>query len=108
MTTILVIHLSRVEGLLDQGDEVLLAGRLLLPRRRRLGLVVWRVGYRDCPSDVAGRGTLLQSFEPVGRGFRGEVRARARDLDQRELERQPRVAALAHVVDRDGEQVTEP
>ena len=33
---------------------------------------------------------------------------RSRHLDDRELERQPRVASLTHVLDRDGEQIDEP
>ena len=37
-----------------------------------------------------------------------QVGAGPRHLDERELERQPRVAALAHVVDGDREQVAEP
>jgi len=37
-----------------------------------------------------------------------EICTRSRHLDERELERQARVGALAHVLDRDGEQVDEP
>ena len=37
----------------------------------------------------------------------GEVGLRPRHLDERELERQPRVAALALVLEHDGEQVDE-
>ena len=39
------------------------------------------------------------------RATRARGRPRPRHLDERELEREPRVAALAHVVDGDGEQV---
>ena len=50
-------------------------------------------------------GPRLEQLEPVGERVAREVGLRARDLDERELERQPRVAALAHVVDGDREQV---
>src|SRR5215212_3435875 len=50
----------------------------------------------------------LQLLEPVGERLTGEIRSGTRDLDQRQLERQARIAALAHVLDRDGEQVDEP
>ena len=36
-----------------------------------------------------------------------EIAVRARHPDERKLERQPRVAALAHVLDRDGQEVDE-
>ena len=48
---------------------------------------------------------LLEPLEAEGDRLAGEVARRARHLDERELERQARVAALAHVVDRDREQV---
>ena len=47
----------------------------------------------------------LEHLEPVRERIAGEVGLRAGDLDERELERQPRIAALAHVVDGDREQV---
>ena len=47
----------------------------------------------------------LEQLEPVGERVARQVGLRARDLDERELERQARVAALAHVVDGDREQV---
>ena len=53
-------------------------------------------------------GGPLQELEPVRGRLAREISRRARDLDQRELQRQPRVAALAHVLDRHGEQVAEP
>ena len=52
--------------------------------------------------------SLLQPLEPEGDRLAGEVARGPRHLDERELERQARVAALAHVVDRDREQVDEP
>ena len=53
-------------------------------------------------------GAALQQLEPVRGRLAREISRRARDLDERELERQPRVAALAHVLDRHREQVAEP
>ena len=50
----------------------------------------------------------LELLEPIRERLAGEVRAGTRDLDQRELERQPGVAALAHVLDCDREQIDEP
>ena len=58
---------------------------------------------------VARRGSArLELLEAVGGRLAREVGARPRHLDERELERQARVAALADVVDGDGEQVDEP
>jgi hypothetical protein len=54
------------------------------------------------------RGRVLELLEAVGDRLALEVRRRTRDLDERELERQARVAALAHVVDGHREQVAEP
>ena len=51
---------------------------------------------------------LLEQLEPVGQRLLREVGARARDLHERELERKARVAALAHVVDCQGQEVAEP
>ena len=51
---------------------------------------------------------LLDLVEPVGERLAREVGARARHLHECELERQARVAALAHVLDRDGQQIAEP
>ena len=51
---------------------------------------------------------LLELLEPERDRLARQVGAGPRHLDERELERQPRVAALAHVLDRDGEQVAEP
>ena len=53
-------------------------------------------------------GAALEQLEPVRGRLAREVGRRARHLDQRELERQARVAALAHVLDRHREQVAEP
>ena len=52
--------------------------------------------------------SLLQLLEAEGKGFAGEIGARTRDLHQRELERQTWIAALSHVLDRDGEQIDQP
>ena len=56
--------------------------------------------------------TLLEEalYEITGRhlSLAFEVGGRARHLDERELERKARVAALAHVLDGDREQVAEP
>ena len=50
---------------------------------------------------------LLELLDPVGERLARQVSARPRHLDERELERQSRVAALAHVLDGDGEQVAQ-
>ena len=52
--------------------------------------------------------TPLQKLQAMGDGLAREIRCGTRHLHERQLERQPWVAALAHVVDRDGEQVAEP
>ena len=64
----------------------------------------------DCTGAVArrSRAALLELLEAVRDRLALEVRGRPRDLDERELERQARIAALAHVVDGDREQVAEP
>ena len=51
---------------------------------------------------------LLEQLQPVRERLLGEVGAGPRHLHERELERQPRVAALAHVVDGHCQQVAEP
>ena len=51
--------------------------------------------------------SLLEPLEAEGDRLAREVARGPRHLDERELERQARVAALAHVVDRDREQVDE-
>ena len=51
---------------------------------------------------------LLQPVEPEGERLAREIRARPRHLHERQLERQARVAALPHVVDRDVQQVDQP
>src|SRR6185437_10730778 len=48
---------------------------------------------------------VLEHLEAVGECLTRQVGRRPRDLYERELERQARVAALAHVVDGDREQV---
>ena len=50
----------------------------------------------------------LELLEPEGERLVRQVGARPRHLDERELERQAGIAALAHVVDGDREQVAEP
>src|SRR5205807_3304457 len=52
--------------------------------------------------------SLLEPLEAESNRLAREVAGRPRHLYERELERQARVAALAHVVDRDREQVDEP
>ena len=54
------------------------------------------------------RPARLELLEPVRDRLAREIGGGARHLHERELERQPRVAALAHVVDRDREQVDQP
>ena len=51
---------------------------------------------------------MLQQLDAVRERLAGEVGGRARHLDERELERQAGIAALAHVVDGHGQQVAEP
>ena len=71
-------------------------GRRLRPgrqRRRRL---------------AAPARALLELLDPERQRLAGEVGAGARHLHERKLERQPRIGALARVLDRDGEQVAEP
>src|SRR5436305_8451711 len=70
--------------------------------RRRFGLS--RRWWRRC----CRRLTLLEPLEAEGNRLAREVAGRPRHLYERELERQARVAALAHVVDRDREQVDGP
>ena len=53
-------------------------------------------------------GPCLEHLEPVRERVAREVGLGARDLDERELERQAWIAALAHVVDGDREQVDQP
>ena len=55
---------------------------------------------------LRGRGSsrpVLQQLDAVGERLAREIRRRPRHLHERELERQARVAALAHVVDGDGQ-----
>ena len=65
-----------------------------------------RGGHRS-RRNLPGR-ARLELLEPVGDRLTREIRRRARHLHEGKLERQARVAALAHVLDRDGEQVAEP
>ena len=51
---------------------------------------------------------LLELLDPERERLAREVGGGVRHLDQRELEWQPRVGALARVLDRDGEQVAQP
>ena len=50
----------------------------------------------------------LQLLDAVCERLAREIRAGPRHLDDRELERQPWIAALAHVLDRNRQQVDEP
>ena len=52
-------------------------------------------------------GTLLELLQPVCRGLARQIRRGSRHLDERELERQPRIGALPHVLDGDRQQVAE-
>ena len=54
------------------------------------------------------RSPVLEQLHPMRERLAREIRVRPRHLDDRELEREPRVAALAHVLERDREQVDEP
>ena len=56
---------------------------------------------------AGGVRAALEELDAVCERLAREVRVRARDLDDRELEREARVAALAHVLDRHREQVDE-
>ena len=68
-----------------------------------------RLGDCRLGAGAAGRAARCSSCSSAeGERLAREVRAGPRHLDERELERQARVAALAHVVDGDGEQVAEP
>ena len=82
-------------------------GRLGARRRGRGRRRGWRLRPR---SRAAGGAVaaLLELLEPVRDRLAREVGAGPRHLDERELERQARVAALAHVLDGDGEQVDQP
>ena len=62
----------------------------------------------DTETGSARNLSLLEPLEAERDRLAREVARRARHLDERELERQARVAALTHVVDRDREQVDEP
>src|SRR2546429_40506 len=95
----------RVEGVLDQRDEVLLGGRDLLLGGLRVRLAD-REGDREAPArhlvervPQQVRVLRLLGELPVEGGARGELEG--------ELERKTRVAALPHVVDGDREQVAE-
>ena len=57
---------------------------------------------------MAGMGRSLQQFEAVRSRFARQVGGRPGHLDERELERQARVAALAHVLDGHSQQVAKP
>ena len=77
-----------------------------LPRRperarRRRGARLLR-GRRRCRLPAKPR---LEQLDPVGERLALEIGLRAGHLHERQLERKPRVATLAHVLDRDGEQV---
>ncbi len=54
---------------------------------------------------AGGLRPCLQHLQPVGERITRQVGLGPGDLDERELEWQPRVAALPHVVDGDREQV---
>src|SRR5439155_962713 len=79
-------------------------------RGRRLGRL-WRDRGRHL--DRLGRhrahmaALLLELLEPEGERLARQVGARPRHLHERELERQPRIAALAHVLDGDRQEVAE-
>ena len=47
----------------------------------------------------------FQHFDPMDERLTGEIGLRTRHLDERELERQPRIRALSLVVQHDREQV---
>ena len=53
-------------------------------------------------------GAALELLEAVRGRLALQVGRRPRDLDERELEREARVSALAHVVDGHGEEIAEP
>ena len=66
-------------------------------------------GSRSAARRTARRASpASEPLEPKSQRLARQVRRRPRHLDERELERQARIAALAHVVDRDGEQVDQP
>ena len=86
------------------GSGCLPPARAAAARRRARRLRSRRA--RGCGA-VPTAGSLLELLEPEGDRLAGEVDARARHLHERELEREPRVAALAHVVDGHGEEVAQ-
>ena len=63
-------------------------------------------GVRRMPA--ASAAAALEQLDAVGERLAREIGVRPRHLHERELEREPWVAALAHVLDRDGEQVDQP
>ena len=78
-------------------------------RRLARACVAARAGGAERPRAAgAPVSALLELLDPERERLAREVGGGARHLDQRELERQPRVGALARVLDGDGEQVAEP
>src|SRR5262249_17419984 len=109
---------GRDRALLDRGEnrplprllELLELERRRLPRLGWFRTEVGRGSLRRRPGRwwglVAQRGEpLLELLEAVGDRLAREVGRGTGDLDERELERQPGVTALPHVLDGDGEQV---
>ena len=74
-----------------------------------LGLVRRRGRRRSLGCGVVGLARAgLQLLQPVGERLAREVRSGTCDLDERELEREARVASLASVVYRQSEEIHEP
>src|SRR5262249_40827109 len=76
----------------------------------RAGVALGARTSQSAPSGMAfsGMPPLLQPFEAIRRPLAGKIRRRPRHFDERELERQTGVGALAHVLDRYGKEITQP
>ena len=91
------------------------AGAAPQPRRPRCSAAARpRAARRHVRASAARRAAacrdvaLLEPVEAEGQRLAREIRARPRHLHERQLERQARVAALPHVLDRDVQQVDQP
>ena len=101
-----LLHLVEAQLALRGFLRLGLRGRLGL--RCRLGRGLLRLGRGSRRRGHAVARPRLDLVEAVGERLPREVGAGPRHLHERELERQPRVAALARVLDRDREQVDQP
>ena len=98
--------LPRVSDLLqlDRGSlSVRGPGRRAFSGRHLLGA---RSGRSRLMS--GGRCSIFEQLHPVCERLAREIRVLPRHLDDGQLEREPRIATLANVVESDGEQVNQP